>query len=373
MVRRVMMIAGEASGDLHGAGVVRQLMQMHHTLEIFGVGGDNMRREGMQLVYHVSELSVMGFAEVAKQLPRIYSVEKALEQLLLFKKPDVVVLIDYPGFNLRFAKIAKRNNIPVVYYISPQVWAWRKSRIKKMKGIVDRMLVVFPFEVELYKEEGIDAEFVGHPLLEVLKPGLEREGFFKRYGLDPVRPVLGLLPGSRVQEIERIFPNMISAARRVAAESGAQVVIGVAPTLDEKYFTTMYNVNGAQLIKGATYDVMSHSDVALVTSGTATLETACLGTPLIVVYKTSWITYLIGRLFVRIKNIGLVNIVAGKQIAPEYIQHEATSANLAREALRLLNDKQAADAMRAELGKIKGMLGEHGAAQKVAERILQMA
>ncbi|HEY5616183.1 MAG TPA: lipid-A-disaccharide synthase [Bacteroidota bacterium] len=373
MVTKVMMIAGEASGDLHGAGVVRQLKLMHHTVDIFGVGGDQMRREGMNLVYHVSELSVMGFTEVAKQLPRIYSVEKTLEQLLIFKKPEVVVLIDYPGFNLRFARIAKQNGVPVVYYISPQVWAWRKSRIKKMKGIVDKMLVVFPFEVDLYKEEGIDAEFVGHPLLEVLKPQLDREGFFKRYGIDPNKRLVGLFPGSRVQEIERIFPTMLSAARMLSAQEDIEVAIGVAPTLQEKYFSTMYNVNGIHLIKDATYDVMSYSDVALVTSGTATLETACLETPLVVVYKTSWLTYLMGRLLVRIKNIGLVNIVAGKQIVPEYIQHRATATNLARETRRLLNDKDTIKTMRAELSMLRGMLGKHGASQRVAERILQTA
>ena len=373
MVTKVMMIAGEASGDLHGAGIVRQLKAMHHTLEVFGVGGDKMKAEGMNLVYHVSELSVMGFTEVAKQLPRIYSVERALTEILKFKKPDVVVLIDYPGFNMRFAKIAKQNGVPVVYYISPQVWAWRKSRIKKMKGIVDKMLVVFPFEVELYKEEGIDAEFVGHPLLEVLKPQLERDGFFKRYSLDPNKKVLGLLPGSRLQEIERIFPAMLSAARKVSAQTDAQIVVGVAPTLEEKYFSTMYNVNGVKLVKGATYELMSYADVALVTSGTATLETACLETPFVVVYKTSWTTYLIGRLFVQIKNIGLVNIVAGKQIVPEYIQHRATAANLARAVRTLLNDKDAVQTMKTELANIKAKLGEHGASQKVAERILQMA
>ena len=372
MVSRVMMIAGEASGDLHGAGVVRALRSLHHTLDIYGVGGDRMQREGMQLVYHVNELSVMGFAEVVKQLPRIYSVEKTLEQLLKLKRPDVVVLIDYPGFNLRFARIAKQNGVPVVYYISPQVWAWRKSRIKKMKGTVDAMLVVFPFEEQMYREKGVDAEFVGHPLLESLRTEFERENFFKRYGLDPRKRLVGILPGSRIQEIENIFPVMLSAARGIVAQDDVNVAVGVAPTLEEKYFKTMYNVEGVHLITGATYDLMAHSDVAIVTSGTATLETALLGTPLIVVYKTSWLTYLIGRLFVRVKNIGLVNIVAGKQIVPEFIQHRATAGNLVREALRLLNDERAATDMREELSKLKGMLGERGASQRVAERILQM-
>ncbi|MGH2569118.1 MAG: lipid-A-disaccharide synthase [Bacteroidota bacterium] len=368
-----MMIAGEASGDLHGSGVVRELKRLHSGIDIYGVGGNNMQREGMHLVYHVNEISFMGFTEVAKHLPLIYSVEKTLEQLLKLKRPDVVVLIDYPGFNLRFAKIAKRYGVKVVYYISPQVWAWRKSRIKKVKGAVDKMLVVFPFEEQLYADEGVDAEFVGHPLLEVLHSNLDRNNFFKRYELDPSRRLLALLPGSRAQEIERIFPAMLATARRIAADQHLEVAVGIAPTLEEKYFRTMYPVDGIRLIKGATYELMDHADLAIVTSGTATLETACLETPLMVVYKTSWLTYLIGLLLVRVNNIGLVNIVAGKQIVPEFIQHRASVRNLAAEAVRLLSDARAMQAMKEELSRLKALLGSHGASRRVAERILQMA
>ena len=372
MENRVMIIAGEASGDLHGAGVVRELKKLNPRLEIYGVGGDNMKHEGMKVVFHVNELSFMGFAEVVKHLPLIYAMEKTLEQLLKLKRPDAVVLIDYPGFNLRFARIAKRKGIKVVYYISPQVWAWRKSRIQKMKGTVDKMLVVFPFEVELYRKEGIEAEFVGHPLLEELHSHLDRKNFFKRLGLKPGRKLLALLPWSRLQEIENIFPSMLSAARRIAEELEVEVAVGVAPTLQEEYFRNMFSVDGIQLIKGATYDLMQHADLAIVTSGTATLETACFGTPMMVVYKTSWLTYLIGRLLVRVKNIGLVNIVAGKQIVPEFIQHRASADNLTREAVRLLRDGQALTDMKRELSKLKSLLGERGASKRVAERILQI-
>lgn len=373
MVNSVMMIAGEASGDLHGSGVVRELKKLNPRIDIYGVGGDKMRQEGMTVVFHVGEISFMGFAEVVKHLPLIYTMEKTLEHLLKLKRPDVVVLIDYPGFNLRFAKIAKRNGVKVVYYISPQVWAWRKSRIKKMKGKVDTMLVVFPFEQQMYEDEGIESEFVGHPLVEELHSQLNRKNFFKRYGLDANKRLLGLLPGSRLQEIENIFPVMLTAARQIAAEQGMEVAVGVAPTLEESYFRTMHNVDGIHLIKGATYEVMDHADLAIVTSGTATLETACFGTPMMVVYKTSWLTYLIGRLLVRVKNIGLVNIVAGKQIVPEFIQHRVNAENLVREASRLLGDKDALNAMKTELSKLKGVLGHDGASKRVAERIFQMA
>lgn len=365
------MIAGEASGDLHGSGVVRELKRLNPNLEIFGVGGDRMRAAGMQLIYHVNELNFMGFAEVLRHLPIIRSVKRALEMVLKFRKPDAVLLIDYPGFNLPFAATAKRNGVKVVYYISPQVWAWHRSRIKRMRGVVDTMLVIFPFEVDLYRKEGVDAEFVGHPLLEVLRSNLDRKGFFKRYGLDPNKKLLGLFPGSRLQEVENIFPEMLKAARVIEREHGMQAAVAVAPTLDEKQLQPFYNLEGIHLIKDASYEVMAHSDFALVTSGTATLEMALFGTPMVVVYKTSWPTYLIGRALVRIKNIGLVNIVAGKRIVPELIQHRATGANLAREALKILRDESVLATMRGDLSKVKEQLGEVGASRRVAERVLQ--
>jgi lipid-A-disaccharide synthase len=372
MVRRVMIIAGEASGDLHGSGVVRELKRANPGIEIFGVGGDRMKQEGMQLIYHVNELGFMGFLEVIKHLPVIRSMKSTLETVLRHKKPDVVLLIDYPGFNLRFARTAKRSGAKVVYYISPQVWAWHRSRVRKMRGIVDKMLVIFPFEVDLYHKDGIDAEFVGHPLLEVLKSDLDRRGFGKRYGLAADKKVLALLPGSRKQEIEMIFPEMLKAARSIARDEDMEVVVAVAPTLQEDYFRTFYNLEGVRLVKDASYNVMQNSDFALVTSGTATLETGLFGTPMVVVYKTSWPTYIIGRLLIRVKNIGLVNIVAGKQIVPEFIQYRATAPTLAREVLAILRNGELLTTMKQELAMVRGKLGERGASSRVAQRILQM-
>jgi lipid-A-disaccharide synthase len=371
MVKSVMIIAGEASGDLHGAGVVRELKRANPAIEIFGVGGDRMKQEGMQLIYHVKELGFMGFAEVIKHLPVIRSMKITLEAVLRLRKPDVVVLIDYPGFNLRFANSAKRSGAKVVYYISPQVWAWHRSRVKKMRGIVDKMLVIFPFEVDLYRKEGVDAEFVGHPLLEVLSSGLDRRNFVKRYGLDPQKKILALLPGSRMQEIDKIFPEMLRAGRTIAKAESMEIVIAVAPTLQEEHFRTFY-VDGVHLVKDASYDVMANADFALVTSGTATLETGLFGTPMVVVYKTSWPTYLLGRMLIRLKNIGLVNIVAGKQIVPEFIQHRAAAPTMAREVIHLLQNSELLASMKQELLSVKGRLGEFGASQRVAQRILQM-
>ncbi len=371
MSRRVMIIAGEASGDLHGSGVVRELKRLVPALEILGVGGDLMRQEGMELIYHIRELSFMGFLEVVKHLPVIRSVERTLTTLLDLKRPDVLVLIDYPGFNLRFARIAKKRGIKVVYYISPQVWAWHRSRVKKMKTVVDKMLVIFPFEEEFYRREGIDVEFVGHPLLEVLETGLDRAGFFKRFGIPPETRILALIPGSRTQEIHNIFPVMLGVARRLQQEFDLEVAISVAPTLDQNFFESMFDVSGFHLIKHATYELMENAHFALVTSGTATLETACFRTPMFVVYKTSWFTYLLGRLLVSVKNIGLVNIVAGKQIVPEFIQHRANIETMTRAARALLNDQSQLAAMREELSTIKSKLGTTGASQRVAERILK--
>jgi lipid-A-disaccharide synthase len=331
-----------------------------------------MKKEGMHLIYHVKELGFMGFVEVLKHLPVIRSMKIALESVLRLKKPDVVLLIDYPGFNLRFAQSAKRSGAKVVYYISPQVWAWHRSRIKKMRGVVDKMLVIFPFEVDLYRKEGVDAEFVGHPLLEALNPGLDRKNFIKRYGLDPGKKILALIPGSRMQEIEKIFPEMLRAGRTIAGSESMEIVVAVAPTLQEEHFRTFYNLDGVHLIRDASHEVMANSDFALVTSGTATLETGLLGTPMVVVYKTSWPTYLLGRLLIRVNNIGLVNIVAGKQIVPEFIQRRASASIMAREVIQLLQNADLLASMRRELQSVKGRLGEFGASKRVAQHILQM-
>ncbi|MCU0411330.1 MAG: lipid-A-disaccharide synthase [Bacteroidetes bacterium] len=372
ILRRVMFIAGEASGDLHGAGVVRALRARHADMEVFGVGGDRMAAEGMKLVYHIRELGFMGFVEVLKHLPFIKTMEHTLEQLVKLQRPDVLVLIDYPGFNLRFARIAKRYGVKIAYYISPQVWAWHRSRVKKMRGLVDKMLVIFPFEVELYRQEGIDAEFVGHPLLDVLDAQRDQDGFRKRHGIPSDGPLLALLPGSRKQEIEHIYPAMLGAARMITQQTGARVCVGVAPTLSEQFLRTMYPAEGVTYISGATYDVMVNADFAIVTSGTATLETACFGTPLVVVYRTSWLTYAIGRMLVQVKNISLVNIVRGKGIVPELIQHDASPARIAKAVLRVMNDPSALEEMRLELSTVRGMLGQPGAAERVADHIIRL-
>jgi lipid-A-disaccharide synthase len=370
---RVMMIAGEASGDLHGAGVVREVKKRRPDADIFGVGGERMKEAGMDIVYPISRLSFMGFVEVMKNLHVVRELEQTLESLLRSRTPDVVVLIDYPGFNLRFARKAKRHNIKVLYYISPQVWAWHKSRVQRMRRVVDRMKVVFPFEVDIYQQEGINVEFVGHPLAERIGTSVPRERFFQQHGLDPARKVLALLPGSRRQEIENIFPVLLTAARRLKAELEIQVVVGVASNLGSSFLRGfLHDAADVTLVENATYDVMAYANAAIVTSGTATLETGWFGTPMAVVYKTSPLTYVIGRALVGVPHIGLVNIVAGEKIVPEFVQHELNVGNLVREMTRQLTDEDYVTTMRAKLSIMKEKIGEPGASARVADGIIEL-
>ena len=370
-VKRILILAGEASGDLHGSRVVHELKKRIEGLDVFGIGGEKMQAEGMEIVFHISAMSFMGFAEVVQNIPFIRRVERTLDGLLETRRPDVVILIDYPGFNLRFAKRAKRHGLPILYYISPQVWAWHRSRVKKMKGVVDKMLVVFPFEETLYEREGIPVRFVGHPLAESIRATGSRDEFCARHKLDPQKKILALLPGSRLQEIERILPTMRDAAAELKNTRQIQPVLGVASNLGRDVIQR-YSVReaGITLVEKETYNLMSAADAAIVTSGTATLETGWFGTPMAVVYKTSAITYLIGRMLVAIPYVGLVNIVAGKGIVPELIQGKLTTKNLVTVVGKMLADETYAAGIRTELSIIKEKLSGEGASSNVAEEAI---
>lgn len=373
MVRRVLMVAGETSGDLHGGGVVRELRRLRPGVDVYGIGGDRMRAEGMDLVRHCSAMAFMGFAEVVRNLPFVLRVERELAALLERRRPDAVVLIDYPGFNLRFARRARRAGVPVLYYISPQVWAWHRNRVGTIRKVVDAMKVVFPFEVEIYRSAGVDVEFVGHPLVDTLADNGPRDEVLRRLGLDPSGRVLGLFPGSRAQEIERILPAVGEASLALHRALGVQVALGLAPNLEESFVRSHLPTGlPVRIVQGDTHALMQWSDVAVVTSGTATLETAWYGTPMMVVYSTSPLTYAIGRALVDVPAIGLVNIVAGKQVAAEFVQSGLTADAVRREAERLLTDAGAAAAMRTELGVIRERLGEPGASARVAAGIVRL-
>lgn len=374
VLQRVLMVAGEASGDLHGGGVVRELLRLRPGTSVFGIGGDRMRGAGMELVHHIGEMAFMGFAEVLRNLPFIRRVERELEELLRRRRPDVVVLIDYPGFNLRFARTAKRHGIPVLYYISPQVWAWHRSRVRTMRRRVDAMKVVFPFEEAIYRAEGIDVEFVGHPLVDALGDAGPRNDVLRRHGLDPAGRVLGLFPGSRKQEIERILPAVGETALALHRKLGVQAALGLAPALDEDLVRSRLPAGlPVRIVHGDTHGLMQHADAAIVTSGTATLEAGWYGTPMAVVYKTSPVTYAIGRTLVDVPAIGLVNIVAGKTIVREFIQGGCAPGPLGAEMERLLTDADYADGMRRELAVIRERLGPPGASARVAAGVARLA
>jgi lipid-A-disaccharide synthase len=370
VIKRILIIAGDPSGDLHGSGVVDELRRRMPDSDIYGIGGDRMKNAGMELIYNVNELSFMGFVEVIRHLPFIRQVEKRLGEFLDSRRPDLVLLIDYPGFNLRFARRVSEKEIPVVYYIGPQVWAWGKHRLKKMKQVIDKMLVIFPFEKELYEKERIPVEFVGHPLLDIMHVRSTQSEFFSEYDLDIGRKLLGLFPGSRAQEIERMLPVMLDAARRIQQHHNIQIAVGKAPNLPiECYERSLHSEFGrdVRLVEDATYELMKYSDAAIVTSGTATLETACFETPMVVVYKASPISYFIGRMLVSVKSIGLVNIVAGKMIVPELIQHMANAEEIAFNIRQYFEKPLFAAEVKNELSKVKGRLGNPGAAKRVAE------
>ena len=371
----IMIIAGEASGDLHGSGVVRELKRMVSSCNIYGIGGDGMREAGCNLIYHVEQFAFMGLVEVVRHLPFIRTALRRLEQSFKECRPDVLILVDYPDFNLRLARIARRYDIPVLFYISPQIWAWRPNRVNKIVGLVDCMAVVFPFEVDLYERAGGRVEFVGHPLLEELGTRYGRAPFCHEAGLDPARPIVGLLPGSRPQEVSRLLPPMtatIAAIRREMPD--VQGVIGLAPTVSPREAASLTEGTvEIPVVEDLTYEVMRHADLLLVASGTATLESACFGTPLFVLYKLARLSWWIGKRMVSIPNIGLVNVVAGRRIVPEFLQHDVRPDLLAPEAIAWLRDPERLAQIREDLQEVRTKLGTPGASERVAALAMELA
>ncbi len=368
----ILIVAGEASGDNVGGLLAEELKVLQPDLELFGLGGDRMNANDVDIVYHANQLSFLGFWEVVKHLPFIKKVERDLLAQVDRRKPSLAILIDYPGFNLRLAKKLREKKIPILYYVSPQVWAWGKDRISKIRKLVDKMAVVFQFEKELYQKEGVPVEWFGHPLLEIVAPLHSKKEFLDRNNLGPDECLIGLFPGSRLQEIERILPVMREALAELSKLGQAYTgIVGCAPGIDNSFYRDLGGDSFVYL-RGQNYDVMCYSELNLVASGTATLECAILGRPLIVLYKTSPITYHIARRLVKIPYIGLVNVVAGKKIVPEFIQDDCRADKIADQMRLLLNDRKLRDDMLTKLSTVKARLGEPGASRKVAEMALEM-
>lgn len=371
MTKSILIIAGETSGDTHGAALVRALKELHPEIKIAGIGGNRMMNSGMELLYHVRDMSFMGFVEVVKHLPFIFKVRDTLETWVEENSPDAVILIDYPGFNLRFARIMKNRELPVYYYISPQVWAWGKGRLKKMKHLVDKMFVIFPFEEDLYRKHEVRVEFVGHPLVEEVDDVTPRQEFYEERGFDPDVKTIGLFPGSRMQEIERHLDTMIAAVKRIRKETQEplQCWLAVAPDLEKSAFGEWTEDLNVQLVQNATYELMKHSDIAITSSGSATLEIAYFGTPMIIIYKMSNLTWWLGNLLVDMPYIGLANIVAEKKVVPELLQNEANPGKIAETALKYLEDETYYSSVKNSLSMIRNKLGDPGAGRRVAQSI----
>ncbi len=447
--KNILMIAGEASGDLHGASLIRELKKLDGSLKIFGIGGDKMQAEGMELIYHIDKMAFLGFVEVIKHLPFIKKVQRDL--ILEVKKRNVkqVILIDYPGFNLSIAKKLKQlklkstllpevsgnselvisksatadsteksspdttkkispsrpdyvsgqvgrndsndksstvsgnihelnsaaaDGLELIYYITPQVWAWGKSRVNKIRELFSKVLVVFPFEEKFFKEKNVNAEFVGHPLIQEMNRYnyLSREQLNKKFDLDPAKEILLILAGSRKQEVKSIFPESIKAATKLAVELDMQIVVACSSNLDEKVFYELTDLRNFKVIKEHTYDVMKNAKFGIVKSGTSTLEAGLLQLPMVIVYKTSWLTYLIGKLLVKINNIGMANIILEEHAVPELIQNGANADNIYNTALNILSDKNLMSQMKNKLSKIKDILGNKNAPQNAAKIIYSL-
>ncbi len=372
-MKRVLIIAGETSGDLHGSSLMEQMKVRESDIDFIGIGGTRMIARGLNAVRHVRDMNFMGIVEVLKHLPFIRRTQKDIEHLLDTQKPDLAILIDYPGFNLRLAPLIKRRNIPVMYYISPQLWAWHTNRVKIVRKYVDRMVVLFAFERAFYKKHGIDADFVGHPLLDTVKQSMDQGSFRSLLGVTGDTPVIGLLPGSRPQEIERNLPAMAGAVRLLQDGTNAvSAVLGCASELDDSLYEPLISGTGIIPLREKSYDIMAHADVLVVTSGTATLESGVMGTPMVVVYRTSPLTYLIGKALVDVENIGMINIVAGGRIVPELWQDDVTPGNIAREVKRFLNDDVLSKDVRNKLSIARERLGEPGAAGRAAKIACEM-
>jgi lipid-A-disaccharide synthase len=374
--KKILLVAGEVSGDLHGAHLVGAIQHIEPEVQFFGIGGERLEGRGMKLLYRSQSLSVVGITEVFSKLRPVLSALHGLKKALNQEKPNLVILIDFPDFNLRMAKIAYRRRIPVLYYISPQVWAWRPKRTELIARWVKKMVVLFPFEVPLYERAGVDVEWVGHPLLDIVKPTLSKEKAFQQFGLDPKRRTIGLLPGSRRHEVERLLPSLLASAHLLQNEiPDLQFMIPLAPGISKSSILTsqLGKISvPVKVVEGFTYDVMNLSELLITASGTATLEGAILGKPMIIIYKVSFPSYWIGRAFIRVDHIGLVNLVAEKEIAPELIQKDANPQRIADEALRILRDPILSRKMTESMVEVRHKLGEPGASQRAAHIVVSL-
>jgi len=373
---RILLSCGEPSGDLYAGALTRELRALAPGLEISGLGGPQFAAAGGTLVEDYRGLAVTGLTEAIAKLPRSRAAIARLVQRARADRVDALVLIDFPDFNFQLARRVKPLGIPIVYYISPQIWAWRAGRLKTMRGIADRVLVIFPFEEQIYRDGGVPVEFVGHPLIDLATASAPRSVFLPRIGRDPEAPTIAILPGSRANEVGHTLPDLAAAANIIRASiPAAQFVVARAPGLDDRLFDVMQRKSVAKvsIVEGDTDAVLASADVALTASGTATVQTALHDVPMVIVYRLSALTFRIVRRLVKVDAIGMVNLIAGEKIVPELIQDQFTPEAVAAEALSMLTDPRRAAAIRQGLARVRERLGGSGASRRAAEAIVHVA
>jgi lipid-A-disaccharide synthase len=371
---RIAVVAGEASGDMHAASLVCALRRLQPDLECFGMGGDRMHQEGVELLYHVNELAVMGFSELVGKLPFFRRVMRTVRKELLRRRPALLVLVDYPGFNLRLASWARRHGFRVFYYIAPQVWAWGRRRLRTMRASIDRLAVILPFEQEFFSAAGIDVRYVGHPLLDVSHAPVRRQTLSSLVGVAPADAVLGIFPGSRACEVERLLPVMAESWAILASRvPSLRPVVAAASSAGRELAEQRWPLpERPAFVSGCAYEVLIRSRLALVASGTVTLEAACAGTPMVVLYKVSRLSAALVSRMIRIPDVALVNVVAGRRIVPELLQSAAVPSAIADAAAPLLEDGTERRDMVAELSGVRDLLGQPGASARAASLAAEM-
>lgn len=373
--RRVMIVAGEASGDLHGAKLVHALKKLHPDMDCYGIGGERMRQAGFHGLVDVSELSVIGLTEAVKHYRRLRRILNRMKEELQLNRPELLVLIDSPDFNLPLARAARKLGIKVLYYISPQIWAWRSSRIRVIKHCVDMMATVFPFEENFYRDAGVPVAYVGHPLVEDAHATADRAALIRSMGLDAEKKIVGIFPGSRESEIEHNLPVLVQSALALSKRLGnLQFVVPVAPTLPAHLVERYIQHTPADITatNSDIYDVIDACDAVAATSGTVTLQVTLMQTPMVILYRVSPLTYLILKRLVNFSYAGIANVIADREICREFIQHEASPENIAGELERLLSDPAYTDRMKREMGEIRKILGEKNGSVETAKLALQL-
>jgi lipid-A-disaccharide synthase len=370
-----MIVAGEASGDKHGANLVSALRALRPDLRLdfFGAGGDEMRQAGVETIVDAREMAIMGALEVAMAMPKFLLAFHRLSRAANKRRPRLVILIDWPEFNLRLARRLKHDGHRVVYYVSPQIWAWRSHRIHAVKRYVERMLVIVPFEKDYYELAGVEVDYVGHPLLDSVRVTTPRGEFRARHGLDQLNPAIALLPGSRRSELKHILPPMVEAAKLLnRSHPHFQFILPLARTFEPVAIASQIGSTRLRVIEHDTYNAIAAADLAVVASGTATLETAIIGSPLIVVYRASRLNWLIFRPMINTPFVGMPNLIAGKEIAPELLQDDLNAERLARLIVEFLNDPDRLKRSREGLAEVRMKLGEANASERAANRILDL-